>query len=125
MMFTREIAAQLMPLFLLVGGALVLLGWSAAAPRTARAQSVFAAIVQLVTLGAIVRAWATPAGPILGGMLIVDHFGLFFTALCVIASIATILVSDGYLRRFDIIARRVLRAAPALDRGHVRAGNGV
>jgi NADH-quinone oxidoreductase subunit N len=103
MMFTPEIAAQLMPLFLLVGGALVLLAWSAAAPKTARAQSFFAALVQLLTIGAVVRAWNTPAGPILGGMLIVDHFALFFTALCVVASLATILVSDGYLRRFDIM----------------------
>ena len=103
MMFTREIAVQLMPLFLLVGGALVLLAWSAAAPKTARAQSVFAGIVQLLTFGAIARAWHTPAGPILGGMLIVDHFALFFTALCMIASLGTTLVSDGYLRRFDIM----------------------
>ena len=103
MMFTPEIASQLMPLFLLVGGALVLLAWSAAAPKTARAQSVFAAILHVVAFGTIVKAWGTPAGPILGGMLIVDHFALFFTALCLIASLATILVSDGYLRRFDIM----------------------
>jgi len=102
-MFTPDIVAQLMPLFVLVGGALILLAWSAAAPRTARAMSVFAGILHLVTLGAVVRAWATPAGPILGGMLIVDHFALFFIALCTIASLATILVSDGYLRRFDLM----------------------
>ena len=82
---------------------MVLLAWSAAAPRTARAQSIFAGVVLLVTFGAIAKAWDTAAGPILGGMLIVDHFALFFTALCVIASLATILVSDGYLRRFDIM----------------------
>jgi NADH-quinone oxidoreductase subunit N len=103
MMFTPAIATQLMPLFLLVGGAMVLLAWSAAAPKTARAQSVFAGLLQVVTLFSIVRAWASPAGPILGGMLIVDHFALFFTALCVMAALATILVSDGYLRRFDIM----------------------
>jgi hypothetical protein len=73
MMFTPEIATQLMPLFLLVGGAMVLLAWSAASPKTARAQSVFAGLVQIATLGTIVRAWGSVAGPILGGMLIVDH----------------------------------------------------
>jgi NADH-quinone oxidoreductase subunit N len=103
MMFTPEIAGQLMPLFLLVGGSLVLLAWSAAAPKTARAQSLFAGLVQILTLGSIMRAWGSTAGPILGGMLIVDHFALFFTALCVIASLGTILVSDGYLRRFDLM----------------------
>ncbi|HET6349397.1 MAG TPA: NADH-quinone oxidoreductase subunit N [Candidatus Krumholzibacteria bacterium] len=103
MMFTPDTAVQLMPLFLLTAGALVLLAWSAAAPRMARAQGAFAALLQVGVLVSIVRAWASPAGPILGGMLIVDHYALFFTALCVLASIATILVSDGYLRRFNLM----------------------
>ena len=101
--FTADIAKQLMPLFLLTGGAMLLLAWSAVSTRTARAQGAFAALVGVVTLGSIVSIWGTEVGPILNGMLVVDSFGLFFTGLCVVAMIGTILVSDGYLRRFEIL----------------------
>jgi NADH-quinone oxidoreductase subunit N len=103
MPFTPDIARQLLPLFILSGGALVLLAWSAVSTAAARAQGVFAAIVLIATVGAIASVWGMETGPILNGMLIVDRFALFFTAICVIGSLATILVSDGYLRRFDLL----------------------
>ncbi|HEX6791758.1 MAG TPA: NADH-quinone oxidoreductase subunit N [Candidatus Krumholzibacteria bacterium] len=101
--FSAEIARQLMPLFILTAGAMLLFAWSAVSEKTARAQGLFAALVGVVTLGSIVSLWNTEAGPILNGMLVVDRFGLFFTGLCVVAMIGTVLVSDGYLRRFDIM----------------------
>src|SRR5688572_12552566 len=101
--FTADIAKQLMPLFLLTGGAMLLLAWSAVSTRTARAQGAFAALVGVITLVSITSIWGTEAGPILNGMLVVDSFGLFFTGLCVVAMIGTVLVSDGYLRRFEIM----------------------
>ena len=101
--FTADIAKQLMPLFLLTGGAMLLLAWSAVSTRTARAQGAFAALVGVITLVSITSIWGTEVGPILNGMLVVDSFGLFFTGLCVVAMIGTVLVSDGYLRRFEIM----------------------
>jgi NADH-quinone oxidoreductase subunit N len=101
--FTPEIARQLLPLLVLCGGALVLLAWSAVSVATARAQGGFATLVLVATLGAIASVWGMQTGPILNGMLIVDHFALFFTGICVIGALATILVSDGYLRRFDLL----------------------
>jgi NADH-quinone oxidoreductase subunit N len=101
--FSAEIARQLLPLFILTGGALVLLAWSAVSAKTARAQGVFAALVAVATLASIARVWNAQAGPILNGMLIVDRFGLFFTGVCLIALLGTILMSDGYLRRFDLL----------------------
>jgi NADH-quinone oxidoreductase subunit N len=100
---TPEIARQLMPLILLTAGSLVLLAWSAVSTRTARAQGLFAALVGVATLFSIPPVWNMEAGSLFNGMLIVDHFGLFFTALCVVAMIGTILISDGYLRRFDLL----------------------
>jgi NADH-quinone oxidoreductase subunit N len=52
-----------------------------------------------------------------------DHFALFFTALCVVAMIGTILISDGYLRRFDLM-RGEYYALLLLTTADVRAGDG-
>jgi len=101
--FTADIARQLMPLFILAGGAMVLLAWSAVSVRTARAQQAFAALVHVAALFSIVSLWNMPTGPILNGMLVVDRFGLFFSALCTICSLGTILISAGYLKRFGIL----------------------
>jgi len=101
--FTADIAKQLLPLFILCGGAFVLLAWSAVSTATARAQAAFAGVVHVAALVSIAAVWRMENGPILNGMLIVDHFALFFAGLCVLASLGTILVSDGYLRRFDLM----------------------
>jgi NADH-quinone oxidoreductase subunit N len=101
--FTPEIARHLLPLFILTSGALVLLAWGAVSTAAARAQSAFAALVLVGTLFAIASVWDDKTDPILNGMLVVDTFALFFTGICVLASLATILVSDGYLRRFDLM----------------------
>src|SRR4249920_3039997 len=91
--FNGEIARLLMPLFILVGGACVLL---------ARAQAWFAGLLHVAALWSIASLWNAEGWPILNGMLIVDRFGLFFAGLCVASSLATVLVSSGYLHRFNI-----------------------
>ena len=100
--FTGEIARLLMPLFILVGGACVLLAWAAMSEKSARAQAWFAGLVHVAALWSIVSLWNAEGWPILNGMLIVDRFGLFFAGICVASSLATILVSSGYLHRFNI-----------------------
>ena len=101
--FTADIARQLMPLVILTGGAMVLLAWAAVSVRTARLQQWFAALVHIAALASILSLWNAQAGPILNGMLVVDRFSLFFAGLCTICSLGTILVSAGYLKRFDIL----------------------
>ncbi|HEX5133728.1 MAG TPA: NADH-quinone oxidoreductase subunit N [Candidatus Krumholzibacteria bacterium] len=102
-MFTAEMVKLMMPLFILTGGACVLLGWSAVSTRTARAQGWFAGVVHVAALASIVSLWNADGWPMLNGMLIVDRFGLFFAGLCTISSLGTILVSGNYLARFDIL----------------------
>jgi NADH-quinone oxidoreductase subunit N len=100
--FTAEIARFLLPLFILAGGACVLLAWAAIEEKHARAQAWFAGLVHVAALWSIVSLWNTEGGPILNGMLIVDRFALFFAGVCVLSSLATVLVSSGYLNRFNI-----------------------
>jgi len=101
--FDAEIARLLMPLFILVGGACILLAWAAVSEKTARAQAWFAGIVHVAALWSITQLWNAEGWPILNGMLAVDRYALFFAGICVISSLATVLVSTGYLRRFNIL----------------------
>ncbi len=100
--FTGEIARLLSPLFILTVGACVLLAWAAVSEKRARAQAWFAGLVHVAALWSIAALWNAEGWPILNGMLIVDRFALFFAAICVISSLATVLVSSGYLTRFNI-----------------------
>src|SRR5262245_45551967 len=100
--FTGEIARLLLPLFILTGGACVLLAWAAISEKSARAQAWFAGLVHVAALWSIASLWNAEGWPILNGMLIVDRYALFFAGICVVSSLATILVSSGYLHRFNI-----------------------
>ncbi len=102
-MFTAEIAKFMAPLFIMTGGAMVLLAWSAVSVRTARAQGWFAGIVHVGVLASLVSLWNSDGWPILNSMLVVDRYAIFFTALCTISSLGTVLVSGHYLHRFDIL----------------------
>jgi NADH-quinone oxidoreductase subunit N len=100
--FTAEIAKLLMPLFILVGGACVLLAWAAVSEKSARVQAWFAGLVHAGALWSIASLWNAEGWPILNGMLIVDRFALFFAGICVLSSLATVVVSSGYMQRFNI-----------------------
>jgi NADH-quinone oxidoreductase subunit N len=102
-MFTAEMARLMMPLFIMVGGACILLAWSAVSTATARAQGWFAGLVHVAALVSIASLWNAEGWPMLNGMLIVDRFALFFAAICTISSLGTILISGNYLKRFDIL----------------------
>ena len=71
--FTGEIARLLMPLFILAGGACVLLAWAAISEKSARAQAWFAGLVHVAALWSIASLWNAEGWPILNGMLIVDR----------------------------------------------------
>ncbi len=97
-----DVVFQLSPmLVMLVGGLGFML--SGALTRTAgRLQRFFAIVLYLLVLGYVVKLWSFDSEPILGGMLIVDRFALFFTAVVTICALGTVLISSNYLGRFGL-----------------------
>ena len=100
--FTMQTAMQLMPLFMLAFGGCVMIAWGAMSNRTTTAHHVFVGLVHVSVLGSIVILWGRDAEPLLGDMLIVDKFALFFTAVCTVCSLATVALSPSYTARFGI-----------------------
>lgn len=100
--FDADVARFLFPLFLLVGAGCVFLAWGAVRKGISAAQRVLALAVNLVLIAFVVYMWDKGAWPILGGMLIVDQFALFFTVIVAICALATLLTSSHYVDRFGI-----------------------
>ena len=76
-----EVLAQLLPLFLLVFAGCVFLMWGAASSRFTTAHSTIAALFFVGLLALVVYMWGNQSWPLLGGMLVVDKFALFFTGV--------------------------------------------
>jgi NADH-quinone oxidoreductase subunit N len=93
---------MLTPLFVLTLGGCVMLAWGAATRGVSRTQHVVVGLFHVVALASVVWLWDFGGWPILGGMLVVDKFALFFTAVCLLCSLATVATSSGYLHRFGI-----------------------
>lgn len=93
---------QLAPmLVMLIGGLASML--SGAVTRTVGGvQRFFIVALYVIVLGCVVRLWNWEGGPILHGMLIVDRFALFFTAVVTICAIGTVFMSSNYLERFGM-----------------------
>jgi NADH-quinone oxidoreductase subunit N len=97
-----DVARMLMPLFLLTVAGCVLLAWGAFTRTVSRLQVGVVVVFHVVLLAMVVRMWEAPAWPILGGMLVVDKFALFFTGVCTLCSLGAVAVSAGYMTRFGI-----------------------
>jgi len=97
-----EVLVQLLPLLLLVFAGSVFLVWGAMSKRQTGAQRAVAVVFNFALLAVVVYLWRVPSWPLLGGMLVVDKFALFFTGIFTLCSMATILVSGGYMTRFGI-----------------------
>ena len=97
-----EVLVQLTPLLVMVLAGCVFLMWGTVSRALTRAQQTVAILFHLGLLGLVGYLWGTPAWPVLGGMVIVDKFALFFTAIFTVCSLATILISGGYMNRFGI-----------------------
>ena len=97
----------LAPALILIGGAVLILGWSAMTRKGARS-SLFA-IATVVTASAAMLAsvplWREVTDPSKGpytavkGAIAVDGFSVFFTVLVCTAVVLAALLADGYLRR--------------------------
>ena len=97
-----EVLVQLTPLLVMVFAGCVFLMWGTVSKALTRAQQTVAILFHLGLLGLVGYMWGTPAWPVLGGMVVVDKFALFFTAIFTVCSLATILISGGYMNRFGI-----------------------
>ncbi len=93
---------MLAPLIALVLGGCVFLVWGALSNRVGPAQRLFAAVVNAAVVGLCIGMWNDSSYAILGGMLIVDKFTLFFTALVSACALGTAVISGSYLNRFGI-----------------------
>jgi len=97
-----ETLVQMSPLFLMVFAGFVFLIWGALSTKLTGAQRTVAVLFNIGLLVLVAYLWKTPSWPLLGGMLVVDQFALFFTAIFAVCSAATILMSGGYMNRFGI-----------------------
>jgi NADH-quinone oxidoreductase subunit N len=97
-----EVLIQLTPLFLLVFSGCLFLVWGASSRRVTVAQRWVAALLHVGVLALVGYLWNTGSWPLLGGMVVVDQYALFFTFIVTLCSLATILMSGGYMDRFGI-----------------------
>ena len=100
--FDAQTARMLMPLFIMVTAGCVFVAWGAVTKRVGRAHQALNLLFHAGILASVVALWNEGGGSLLGGMLIVDNFALFFTGVCTLCSLATVLVSHGYMNRFSI-----------------------
>jgi NADH-quinone oxidoreductase subunit N len=93
---------QLAPMLVMLVGGLGFMLSGAVTKTAGRIQRLLAAVLYVLVLGYVVKLWSWEAQPILGGMLIVDRFALFFTAVVTICALGTVLISGNYLGRFGL-----------------------
>jgi len=99
---SMDILFQMAPMLVLLVGGLVFMLTGALTSAVGRFQRFFVILLYIVVLGYVVKLWSWQAEPILGGMLIVDRFALFFTGVVTICALGTVLISANYLGRFGL-----------------------
>jgi len=100
--FNADVLRMLMPLVIAVIGGGFFLMWGAFSRNMGRSHRVLLLLFHAALLGAITRLWNMETWPILNGALTVDRFALFFSGICTVCSLATVLVAPGYMQRFGI-----------------------
>jgi NADH-quinone oxidoreductase subunit N len=97
-----QVIARLAPMLVMLLGGMAFVV-SGALNRTVGAwQRFFAVALYAIALVYAARLWNVESSPILGGMLIVDRFSLFFTFVVTICAVGTVLTSSNYLARFGM-----------------------
>ena len=96
------VALQLAPMLILLVGGLALMLAGAVSQGVGRFQLIMIVAIFAVAFGYVFKLWNMPADPILHGMLIVDRFALFFSGIVLLCGISTVLISNGYLKRFGL-----------------------
>jgi len=99
--FTALDAFALLPIWVLTGAGLVVLGYDLL--RRGRGEGA----AWLSLLGLLAAGWAVwqvwdLTRPLFGGMVLVDAYSLFFQALFVLIGVVAVLISWDYVRRIDL-----------------------
>ncbi|NIM20269.1 MAG: NADH-quinone oxidoreductase subunit NuoN [Candidatus Latescibacteria bacterium] len=97
-----EILNLLAPLLVLVGAGLLFLMFGAFRNRVGTFQRALIVILYAAVLFYVGKLWNAEGWPILNGMLIIDRFSLFFTAVVTICALGSVLTSANYLDRFGL-----------------------
>jgi NADH-quinone oxidoreductase subunit N len=100
--FDMDVLLQLAPMLVLLAGGIALMLSGALTSGVGRLQRFFVIVLYLLVLAYVVKLWQWDTAPILGGMLIIDRFALFFTAVVTICALGTVLISSNYLGRFGL-----------------------
>jgi NADH-quinone oxidoreductase subunit N len=99
---SADVLWQLSPLLLLVFSGCLFLVWGATSKRMTAPQRWVASLLHIGVLALVGYLWNGPSWAMLGSMVIVDQYALFFTFVVTMCSLATILMSGGYMDRFGI-----------------------
>jgi NADH-quinone oxidoreductase subunit N len=98
-----RVLLQLAPMLVMFIGGVIFVVSGALERAAGSRQRIFAIALYVLAILYAVRLWGIGGeGPILGGMLVVDRFSLFFTVIVSICAIGTILTSTNYLLRFGM-----------------------
>ncbi len=97
-----EVLGQLSPLLVLVGAGLLFMVLGAVTRGVGAAQRALVVLVYAAVLALVVRLWSVEGWPVMNGMLVLDRFALFFTALVTICALGSVLTSSNYLSRFGM-----------------------
>ncbi len=97
-----EVLNQLVPLFALVGGGLLFLVLGAVRKSVGAFQRSLVVVLYAFVIVYVVRLWDNEGWPVLNGMLVMDRFSLFFTAVVSICALGSVLTSANYLERFGL-----------------------
>jgi NADH-quinone oxidoreductase subunit N len=97
-----QVGFQLAPLLVMLLGGMVFVISGALNRPVGVLQRLFAIALYVFAIIYAVRLWDAGGEPLLGGMVVVDRFSLFFTVVVAICAIGAILTSANYLSRFGM-----------------------
>jgi NADH-quinone oxidoreductase subunit N len=97
-----SVILQLSPMLVMFLGGVAFMITGALNRPVGISQRVFGVALYVIVLFYVFRLWNIESAPILGGMLMVDRFSLFFTVIVTICAIGTMLTSANYLDRFGM-----------------------
>ncbi|MFH1754773.1 MAG: NADH-quinone oxidoreductase subunit N [Candidatus Latescibacterota bacterium] len=97
-----EILNQLGPLLVLVGAGLLFLVFGMFKRGAGPVQRGLAVLVYIGVIAYVLKLWGGEGWPVLNGMIVMDRFSLFFTAVVSICALGTVLTSANYLDRFGM-----------------------
>lgn len=97
-----DVLLQLAPMIVMFAGGILFMISGAVNQRMGFLQRLAIVGLYVIAVVYVTRLWGAESAPILGGMIIVDRFSLFFTVIVSICAVGTVLTSANYLSRFGM-----------------------